>query len=167
MFKMYVSPVCERISEAFQTTVAVASRFGAHSLKVGKDVYGLLRPDKIVVYFPSRQDLEAAADCFIRELEGCPGHGVPFAADLSDNGLLAWGADPPRETQVIPWQERESWRLWITNRLASALVTAKAGCSGSDEACRFALTRVRLQGVDPGTWMPIEGAWNYENEREA
>jgi hypothetical protein len=76
--------------------------------------------------------------------------------------------DPPDEDGSVwrGWSGRESWRLWLARRLASALVTAQAMGSTtngpSDEAWRFALDRLRLEGVDTDTWTP--GALVFRQE---
>jgi hypothetical protein len=69
--------------------------------------------------------------------------------------LLSWGIDPPRQKGALSWQERESWRLWITNRLATAILAAKKTQSDGLEPWRFALERLRLENVDTETWTPL------------
>jgi hypothetical protein len=59
--------------------------------------------------------------------------------------------DPVDGKRPLAWQEHESWRLWLTNRLAAALLSA-AGTV--DEKVAFALERVRHEGVDTTTWIP-------------
>lgn len=161
-YKLYVSPRCEDLRETFRATADVAARLGVGRFKVGKDIYGMLRPDKLVVYFGRFEDVQKAADLLLGRLDGCPAQGVPFSADLGGAGLLSWGVDPPREQQVLDWQERESWRLWITNRLAMALVAAKSGLSRTVEPWKFALERLRLEGVDTESWVPSRTIWREQ-----
>jgi hypothetical protein len=166
-YKLYVSPRCEALREALLATVDAATTLDAPRFKVGKDVYGLLRPDKIVVYFDRFEEVKEAADRLRDRLDGCPAHGVPFTAELGDDGLLSWGTDPPRDLQALEWQERESWRLWLTNRLATALLAAKSARSPTVEPWQFALERVRLEGVDTQTWTPARSIWLEDKpERE-
>jgi hypothetical protein len=159
-FKLYVSPGCHHIREAFQATLNAVVESNAHCFKIGDDVYGLLRPDKIVAYFSRFEDLQQVADRLRQALDGCPAHGIPFTAELSDDGLLSWGMDPPSEQPLVLGQERESWRLWVTNRLATALLMAKAAESQRVEPWQFALERLRLEGVDTETWTPAQTIWN-------
>jgi hypothetical protein len=154
VYKLYVSPAMENFREAFQEAACVASQSRAWSIKVGAQVYGLLRPDKIVVYLKTFADLQEAAAMLLRNLAGCPGHGVPFSAELGGGALLSWGIDPPRDTHSVPWLERQSWRSWITNRLAIALVLAGDSSGSGIEPWRFAMERVRMEGVDTRTWTP-------------
>jgi hypothetical protein len=121
----------------------------AEQFKVGVGTAGLLRPDKIVAYFGTRDDLFAAAPPIRRALGGVPAHGVPFSAEIADAGLLSWGIDPRGASTV--WGA--SWRQWITTMLASALVGAAA--ASVEERCTRAQSRLRLEGVDPATFSPM------------
>jgi hypothetical protein len=157
--KLYVSPACEFVRDAFQASVEVLSNMRAPHFKVGKDIYGLLRPDKFVVYFWSFEDLQEASEQLRHKLAGMPAHGVPFTAEIAGNGLLSWGIDPPAEEQMLGWLGRESWRLWITNRLALALLAAKAAKSREVEPWQFAMERLRLENVNTETWTPAKKIW--------
>ena len=77
-----------------------------------------------------------------------PAHGVPFTAVISADGLLSWAADP------MWWiGGRASWRGWLTARLAEYMVAARrTGCTDV-ETGRYALQRLRLDGVNTDTWM--------------
>jgi hypothetical protein len=153
-YKLYVSPACSALHEALQAVIAVADDSPTLHFKVGNDVYGLLRPDKMVLYFQRFAELQETAERIMQKLSGCPLHGVPFTAELAGGGLLSWGIDPPAEKQTVPWLERESWRLWVANRLASALLLAKTSTKADIQPWRFALERLRLEGVDTQTWAP-------------
>jgi hypothetical protein len=87
-------------------------------------------------------------------LPNIPSQGVPFTSELDENGLLSWGIDPPSNEQALKWQERESWRVWLTNRLAIGIMSAK-NADSSLEAWQFALYRLQQEGVDPKTWQPF------------
>jgi hypothetical protein len=160
IYKLYVSPACDALREAFQAVIAVADASTVFHFKVGNDVYGLLRPDKMVLYFLHLAELQETAEKIMKKLGNCPAHGVPFTAELAGGGLLSWGMDPPAEEQPVPWLEQESWRLWIANRLASALLLAKTSTKTDIPPWRFALERLRLEGIDTQTWTPTHNlAW--------
>ena len=155
-YKLYVSPHPEHLQEAFHVVVEALAESPAHHFKVGNDAAGVLRPDKIIVYVGSFEALQGVANHLGRRLAGCAAQGVPFSAAFAeDNGLLSWGIDPAPEKGTLSWQERESWRLWVTNRLARALLEAKRAGNGRLEPWQFALERVHLENIDPETWTPL------------
>jgi hypothetical protein len=157
--KLYISPRTDRLPEFFPTIIAVLGRCRVHHFKIGKGAQGLLRPDKMVAYFSTYEDLIATAEQLKQELAGCLAHGVPFTADLGGDGLLSWGVDPPAEGEVLPWLGRESWRLWVTNRLAVALITTSTEKTANLEPWQFALRRLQLEGVDTRSWTPSGADW--------
>lgn len=162
-YKLYVSPSCESARDTFHEAIEVLSKLQVPSFKIGSDVYGLLRPDKFVAYFWELEEMQVAADRIASRLAGCPAHGVPFTAEITHDGLLSWGTDPPEEEQTLNWTGGESWRLWLTNRLATALLQAKTAPSKTIAPWRFALERLRLQGVDTDFWIPAETIWRVES----
>lgn len=157
--KLYVCPRAELLPEALAEAAAVFAEHGIGSFKVGRDLHGVLRPDKLVAYAPSRERIDAAADALRRRLHGMPAQALPFAAALSDDGLVAWGIDPPRNERVSKWQGT-SWRRWITDRLAVAMIAARAAHAASPS--QFALQRVALEGIDVQSWTPVNLAWETQ-----
>ncbi|HEX3529434.1 MAG TPA: hypothetical protein VH988_20440 [Thermoanaerobaculia bacterium] len=167
-WKLYVSPRAEALAESFGAVLAALTAARALQFKVGSDAGGLLRPDKIVAYFPSYERLAAAADSVLARLDGAPAQGVPFTAEIGGGGLLSWGVDPPDAERSVLGGGRESWRVWVAHRLAWALVAGRgdisAGAAGAEgaegyEPWRFALERVRLEGIDTETWTPSAMLW--------
>jgi hypothetical protein len=159
-YKLYVSPAFSEVRTAFQATAEATAGSKAFHWKVGRDAYGLLRPDKIVVYFREFSDLQETAARILQNLERCPAHGVPFTAEIAGAGLLSWGMDPPAEKNSVAWLERESWRQRICNQLGTALSLAKASVQTGTMAWRFAVDRLRLEGIDTETWAPTRAlAW--------
>jgi hypothetical protein len=154
-YKLYVSPRPEVIADAFRCVAEVLAESPAFHFKVGYDAAGLLRPDKIVIYFSSVEALRNTAGLIAQRLQGCAAQGVPFTAAIGDDALLSWGADPLPGMGMLSWQERESWRLWITNRLATSLLVAKSAPNGGLEPWQFALERLHLDNVDIDTWTPL------------
>ena len=106
-----------------------------------------------------------AADAVLARLAGIAGiaaQGVPFTSEIGGDGLLSWGVDPPAGERSSLWDGRESWRLWLSHRLARALIDARAAETPENagiEPWRFALERVRLDGVDTATWTPGALLW--------
>lgn len=154
-WKLYISPLPEALPESFGIILEALAAARAPQFKVGSDAWGILRADKIVSYFPSFERLAAAADALSTRLAGLPAQGVPFTSEIGGGGLLSWGVDPPREESSFG--SGESWRLWLTHRLARALVSARS--AKAEEPWRFALDRVRLEGVDTDSWTPSALLW--------
>jgi hypothetical protein len=153
--KLYVSPQPAALADALRITVEMLGDTAATGFKVGADALGLLRPDKLVAYFPGLEPLAEAAEKLRARLEGLPAHGVPFTAEITRDGLLSWGVDPPRSEQTLGMTGGESWRVWLAHRLAGALLAARE----ESEPWRYALERMRLEGVDPHTWAPSQAMW--------
>jgi hypothetical protein len=164
-YKLYISPRPEHVGEAFSAILPLAAGGSCRTFKIGCDVFGLLRPDKLVCYFSTFDDLAGFAAIAERNLAGCPPHGVPFSASLTADGLLSWGMDPPVEQERPDWLEPESWRLWVCNRLARSLSDAGQNGHPGIEPWQFALERMRLAGVDVDTWAPADVAWRRTNVR--
>jgi hypothetical protein len=158
-WKLYVSPRPEHIRDGFAALVRVLAEIPGAQMKIGRDAAGLLRPDKLVSYFTSREDLDRAATALAAELRGCPAHGIPFTAGVDADGLLSWGVDPPDSARALSWMGRESWRLWIATRLGAALSLAKSSGVTGDDALAFAVERVRRHGVEVDTWTPGPSLW--------
>jgi hypothetical protein len=149
--KLYVSPHPERLPDALATAMRVLSGSGAHAIKVAGTVEGLLRPDKLVAYFSDAAEIHAAAETLLGELAGMRAHGVPFTAPLDPAGLISYGVDPPDDERLF--RDRPiSWRRWLTDRLAAALLVASSRPARSVEPWQFALHRVSLGGVDTSRW---------------
>jgi len=143
-YKLYVSPRPEALATAFPIIAAHFARMDVRAFKVGRGLEGLLRPDKIVAHFDARDHLDAVATQLGTELADCPAQGVPFTAEVGADGVLSWGMDPP------PGGDAQSWRAWVTKRLAAALVAARPATG--EEAVAGALRAIAAAGVDPVAW---------------
>ena len=159
--KLYISPLPDFVENTFAITLRTLTSTPVLQLKIGADVEGWLRPDKMVAYFENFDDLRAAADLLAARLDGCPAHGVPFTAQLGGDGLLSWGVDPPASERLLNWQPEESWRLWLTNRLANALLTARTAGTASSALppWQYALERLELEGIDTRSWTAARRTW--------
>lgn len=157
--KLYVSPAVSAMPQIFPVVLEVASAHVSH-FKIGSDAAGLLRPDKMVLYFPNQERLFAIASELATMLKGVASHGVPFSAEITSDGLLSWGMDPPQTQKILAWQEPESWRLWVVRRLAAAMIAAQTDGQSSIAPSQFALERLRYEGVDVDTWTPSASIWH-------
>ncbi len=159
VYKLYVSLAPAALPEAFGAVLDGLAAAVAPELKLGANAAAVLRPDKMVAYFWTFEDLALAADRLTDRLAGVAAHGVPFTAEICGEGVLSWGVDPPAWAGgTLQWEGRGSWRQWLTQRLAEALVGELARPCAMP-AWRFAVERLRLEGVDTATWAPQERLW--------
>jgi hypothetical protein len=162
IFKLYVSPACDEARTTFQIVAEVVADSAAFYWKAGNSLYGLLRPDKMVVYFFEFAEMQATAARLLEKLDGCAAQGVPFTAGVDAGGLLSWGIDPSPEGISL---QPESWRVRLCNLLGAALVLAKTTEHDGVSTVRFAKERLRMEGVDPSTWAPTSSlAWGAAAE---
>jgi hypothetical protein len=155
VFKLFVSPDPRYAAEALHLLIETASPIGAPAFKFGCGVYSLLRPDKFVLYFSRKRDMEECARTLCRALEGVPAHAVPFSAEIGPGGIVSWGVDVPDAIQLLDWRGTESWRFWITSRLARAIIIARHARGSGVPPATFALDRLSLDDVDVATWTPL------------
>jgi hypothetical protein len=155
--KLYVAVAFEELPRRLPAIVAALGRSEAVQFKIGAGLSGLLRPDKFVAYFPSKDALLSATQKLLPAIDGAATQSVPFSAGIDASGLLSWGCDP------LPghFGERVSWRQWICGRSAEALVMARDHETEGLPGWRFALERLRLEGVDTETFIPTAN-WSGE-----
>jgi hypothetical protein len=154
VWKLYISPQPNQLGEAVRRAFAACAGLPVISLKYGGDAQGMLRPDKLVVHFETREAVHAASERLSPMLADCPVHGVPFSAELACDGLLSYGCDPPPGSPAS--HSGQSWRAWITRRLAEPLAYPT---EFGPEPWRAALAHVARAGVDPVTWAPAADIW--------
>lgn len=165
-FKLYISPRAGDIPTALAGLSKVLGRFDAFHLKVGRDLPGLWRADKLMLYFADFDGMTTAAEQ-LRSLFGdLEPQGVPFTADMGLGGLLSWGGDPPLRRHWNPEPTRSSWRQWVTERLAAAFdEVGSFGESESFPAWRRVTDLLALEGINTETWSPDPLRWaGLEND---
>jgi hypothetical protein len=165
--KIYVSPMPVALRDAVGIVVRTLLQLEPTSFKTGGDINGLFRPDKFVIYFEDETELREVAEHLTRSLDGMLAHGVPFTASVNETGILSRGLDPPRTARVLESDGPESWRVWVTNRLAVNLLTARATRTTHTEMTddQFAIARLRLDGVDTRQWTPGGIEWAQHAHR--
>lgn len=155
-YKLYVSPALDDLPAVFAVVVEAFVKARCARFKVGSGAWGVLRPDKLVAYFGSLDQLLQAAESIRACAGGARAHGVPFSAPIDSDGLLSWGMDPPRLELELAGREHQSWRQWLTERIA---IYAAAGRQSGVDVQAFVRQRVALDGVDPSTWSPNLALW--------
>jgi hypothetical protein len=155
-YKLYVSPALQDLPRTFEAAIDAFAKTQCAGFKVGRGAFGLLRPDKLVAYFSGLDSLQRAAELIHRSAGDARAQGVPFTAPIDSDALLSWGMDPPRFEQVLQAQQLQSWRQWLTGRIAVYLLAARQ--AGGD-VHSFVRNRVQLDGVDPRSWTPNLAIW--------
>jgi hypothetical protein len=148
--KLYVSPLLECIRPAFHAVMPIVTDSGAVGFKVGAELPYLVRPDKLVVYFVDRAEMDRVASLLEPKLAGFEPHGIPFTCPYEGSGLLSWGMDPPGKRE-------QSWRLWLAFKLAEAMTDVEP-----ELQVQAALRRAEVIGVDPDSWEPLSIDWERD-----
>jgi len=158
--KIYVSPLPEDLPAVFGIVRKMAAEGEAHSMKIGRHVTELLRSDKLIIYFAGH----GAAIEFAAELAGklarFEGQGVPFSYQPDrENPIVSVGVDPPKRLG-----ERNSWRRYITDRLALAVQDVRR--TGTGDRIGRIRTYMRMHGIDIDEWRPASNDWSVPFEQE-
>jgi hypothetical protein len=162
-YKLYVSARIETMPRLFGMAVRAMRRVACPSFKIGRRGEGICRPDKMVAYFASLEQLRECAGLVEAELlasDVTPAsvHGVPFTAHIDGAGFLAWGMDPPELAHLTAALRVQSWRQWIAARVAIAVLSARSD-AGPLDVVPFVLQRIELDGIDSRTWTPRLALW--------
>lgn len=150
--KLYVSPLLEQIRPAFHTVLPIITDSQAIGFKIGAELPYLIRPDKLVIYFDSREEMARVGALLRAQLADVAAHGVPFTCQMDESGLLSWGMDPPDGGNT-----QRSWRVWLAERLARAMIEAPP-----EERVAAALKRAESLGVDSVSWEPRDVVWGLD-----
>jgi len=153
--KLYISPRQEDFPAVFKKSLRILSTTSAFCFKTGATIAGLLRPDKMVVYFEKERDLHFAASLLKPALGEFNAQGVPFSCQLDEKGLLSWGMDPPgKSSNNNP--DGSSWRYRISYQLAVAIIEAKNEGLTLSECLPFLKYKLENIGVDMKNWSPLQ-----------
>jgi hypothetical protein len=161
-FKLYISPILKDLPKIFRLTVDALAKTKCSCFKVGLGAFGLLRPDKLVAYFADLEDLQQAANLIRASATGISVQGVPFTGLIDFEGLVSWGIDPPNLRGRHSLQSSQSWRQWVTNRIAIYILYAKE--INAENPMDFVLRRIELDNIDPVTWSPSSTVWRNFNQ---
>jgi hypothetical protein len=160
-YKLYVSARLTAMPRVFGVALRAMKRVECDHFKIGRRGEGVCRPDKMVAYFASPDQLHACANLIEKDLVDPPpgsAHGVPFTAHIDAAGFLTWGMDPPRSPGAHGVLPAESWRGWLASRVAIAVLSAK-GAGSAGDIVSFVRDRIALDGIDPATWTPAQAIW--------
>ncbi|HEY6748564.1 MAG TPA: hypothetical protein VI357_22950 [Mycobacteriales bacterium] len=145
--KVYVSPRVAALADALQILLPLAVALRVPAWKVGADVAGVHRADKVVLYLASAADADRVATATAAALDGMAAQGVPFTGQVGRTGVVSRGRDVGGT----------SWRAVICRAVADALRVARVGLgpdAGAGTVAAAALARVAAAGHDVRTWHP-------------
>lgn len=147
--KVYVSPDVRDLAATLVVVLAAAPLLGVPAWKVGADLAGLHRPDKIVLYLSEADRADRVAACLARSLTGVRAQGVPFTGQVGRTGLVSRGRDVAGT----------SWRAQVCRRVADAVILARAALgptAPADQVADDALALLGRSGLDVQSWHPSE-----------
>jgi hypothetical protein len=162
-YKLYISCLYEEIPILIDGIVKTLSDGDCYQFKLGRRIIDLMRPDYFIVYFKSFEGMRKTANTLMPLLDGTTPHGVPFTCPLNEAGTLSWGIDPPKGGKVSGWMTDDlSWRIWITNRLATSILNAKQSLNDNAAIKNFALQRLEMDGINIQQWCRQKHAKDME-----
>ncbi len=147
--KIYVSPAVAALAETLTITFAVAIDLGVPAWKVGAEVAGLHRADKIVLYLPTGGAADRAASVLAEALNHIEPQGAPFTGQVGATGIVSRGID----------HDGTSWRALVCQSLADALVAGRAVAGPTappTDVADLAYERLADLGFDVTTWRPAQ-----------
>ena len=153
--KLYISSLIYDLPEVFKRFIPVISSSSAFSFKIGDSIEGLLRPDKMVAYFYTKESLLNTAALLEESLGSYPPQGVPFTMQLDKSGLLSYGEDPP-QSEVLKSIDGGSWRASLTDQIALAMNQARSDKLDWQQSIRFIHAMLQTTGVNSHTWAPVK-----------
>ena len=147
--KVYVSPVVRDVATTLGVILTHAPLLGVPAWKVGADLAGLHRPDKIVLYLASPERADRVAAALALTLRDTAAQGVPFTGQVGATGIVSRGRDVAGT----------SWRADVCRAVAESLCAARVTLGPEARAADVAdeaLARLVSHGLDVETWHPAE-----------
>jgi hypothetical protein len=153
IYKLYISPVIHDLPQVINVVLPILTSSAAFSFKIGNSIQGLLRPDKMVLYFNDKSSLLQTGEELKDKLKDYRVQGVPFTAQIDDKGILSWGVDPPG-SDILESIEGGSWRCKVTDQIALAVVQSKTEDLDQRQTIDFISSRLFVAGINPYDWTP-------------
>ncbi len=145
--KVYVSPAVRDVATTLGVILTHAPLLGVPAWKVGADLAGLHRPDKIVLYLASAERADRVAAALALTLGGTAAQGVPFTGQVGASGIVSRGRDVAGT----------SWRADVCRMVAESLCSSRASLglqAAAADVADDALAVLASRGIDVATWHP-------------
>jgi hypothetical protein len=154
--KVYFSPLPDALTDVFRLVRQAAMDAGADSMKAPRALPGILRPDKLMVYFWDIKPALSFARDMASVLARFPGQGTPFTHQASAGSeLVSLGVDPPQTSR-----QGASWRLYLTTKLSLAIQGARR--NQAPQPLEYVRSYMSVLGVDSRAWRPLRDDWTIE-----
>ncbi|NCD68258.1 hypothetical protein [Mucilaginibacter agri] len=151
-YKLYVNLHPDSILDEFNTVVNHFATFDVPIFKFSKDVFNLLRPDKIVAYLMDFNTLITLGKALSVALKSAKVQPLPFTAAFDESGVVSCGFDPPAKlTQSFA---ATSWRSVITELIARALSEGYRSNMARKELVQNVNFKLDAIGIDTEKWLP-------------
>ena len=147
-YKLYISPKPNDVRHVFSIVANICCTMLVPAFKIGANLHGIIRPDKLVLYFSNYDALERVALRLREVLQGIEVQGVPYTNPFDTNGLLSWAIEPV-QTSFEP-ATTLSWRMHVASCIGRYLKLAYV--QNLDFNILNILARIRLQGIDSNDW---------------
>lgn len=145
--KIYVSPAVCDLGTTLGVILTHAPLLGVPAWKVGADLAGLHRADKIVLYLASAERADRVAATLALALGSFAAQGVPFTGQVGATGIVSRGRDVAGT----------SWRADVCRLVAESLCASRVELGTHARAAEVAdeaLSRLTGHGLDVHSWHP-------------
>ena len=145
--KIYVSPAVCDLGTTIGVILTHAPLLGVPAWKVGADLAGLHRADKIVLYLASAARADRVAATLALALDSLAAQGVPFTGQVGATGIVSRGRDVAGT----------SWRADVCRLVAESLCASRVDLGTQARAAEVAdeaLSRLGVHGLDVVSWHP-------------
>lgn len=145
--KIYVSPAVCDLGTTLGVILTHAPLLGVPAWKVGADLAGLHRADKIVLYLASAERADKVAATLALALGSFAAQGVPFTGQVGATGIVSRGRDVAGT----------SWRADVCRQVAEALSASRVELGARARAAEVAddaLAGLAGHGLDVRSWHP-------------
>lgn len=154
-FKLYLNVHPYDVNSLLRQFLPLIDSVIAHSIKIACNSLAMMRPDKFILYFNSRETMEDAANIICPILGSYRVQALPFTSPLTANGILTWGQDPESSNDRIQWMEQDSHRSAVCNLIAASLFACRHLSSKFDK-WNFLVKRLAMEGISPLQWLYSE-----------
>lgn len=151
-FKIYVNLHPQALAARFGVIAECMRQFDVAAFKVPRDLFNLLRADKLIIYIHDMAVQRALSLHLASLLQNDAVQALPFTGAVGSSGAVSCGFDPP--ARVMAQLNATSWRAWISKECATILRDGFAQQIRGEELVVYACNQLERRGVDTDRWVP-------------